>query len=99
MRGGRVKLRAFCVFEEVTWLTVECFAQGCKCGEAYRFCLAGLEIGKVGDSDSDLVRQLCEGHFAFEKYAVEIDFNFHDAPLTPSNRFRLEGRSPWQRDG
>ena len=43
------------VFQDVSWLAVEFFADGFKGGEADGFGLAGFEDGEVGCGDADFV--------------------------------------------
>ena len=43
------------VFQNISWLAVQFFADGLKGGEADSFGLACLEDGEVGGSDADFV--------------------------------------------
>ena len=43
------------VFQDISWLAVEFFADGFKGGEADGFGLAGFENGEVGSRDADFV--------------------------------------------
>src|SRR6266705_1562444 len=63
--------------EEVTWLALQCVANGLERGEADRACLAGFQDRQVGERDSDLLRQLRERHAALVEHVVELDDDRH----------------------
>lgn len=58
------------VFQDISWLAVEFFADGFKGGEADGFGLAGFEDGEISSGDADFVSQLIGFHLSLGQHDI-----------------------------
>src|SRR5674476_1675315 len=65
------------ILDEVSWLAVQCCADGLERREADRAGLAGLQVAEVGHGDAHAVAELVQAHLASGEHNVEIDDDWH----------------------
>jgi len=65
------------VFEKISGLAVQRFAQSFQGAEADGFCLAGLENREIRLGDADLIRQILGADLAPRHHHIKIDENGH----------------------
>ena len=58
------------VFQDISGLAVQFFADGVKGGEADSFGLACLKDGEVGGSDTDFISQLIGFHLSLGQHDI-----------------------------
>lgn len=69
------------VFEYVSRLALERFAQSVEGADAYGLCLAGLEDGQVGCRDAYPLCQLTASHLAAGEHHVYVHDDSHGLSL------------------
>src|SRR5665811_2410237 len=106
---GRIALVALAVrrvlartiLHEVSWLAVQCCADGLERGEADRAGLAGLEVAEVGHGDTHVLAELGQAHLAPGQHDIEVDDDRHgsDREFVVLAELECDGEQPLeQRD-
>jgi hypothetical protein len=71
------------VFQYVSGLAIQSFANCLQCRETNRFGLPGFENGKVRLGDAYLFSQLAGGHLSFGHHYIQIYYDGHNSVLLP----------------
>src|SRR5665647_1901740 len=84
------------ILDEVSWLAVQCCADGLERGEADRADLAGLEVAEVGHGDAHVLAELGQAHLAPGQHDVEVDDDGHgsDRELVVLAKLERGGEQP-----
>lgn len=65
------------VFQNISWLTIECLADGIECWESDGFGLSIFEDGNIGHRNAHFFREFGNTHFSLSQHDIEIDENRH----------------------
>src|SRR5258708_15647248 len=74
--------------QQVTWLALQCLANGFERGESDGARLSGFQDRQVGERDSDSLGQLRERHSTLVKHLVHFDDDRHGQTV-PSRSSRM----------